>query len=121
MYNTKNFNLVQNIPYLNSSSFILRYEDFIANQTAMSSELLNFTNLRDVQILESRIRKGSPEERYATNREKDYNPFQWKEKLTNTQVKSIESICEEYMNIYGYKLTGNSSYANSTDSYVIIK
>jgi len=63
----------------------------------------------------------SSDERYATSREKDYNPFQWKEKLTKNQVMSIESICEEYMIIYGYKLAGNSSFANSTDSYVITK
>ena len=63
----------------------------------------------------------SSDERYATSREKDYNPFQWKEKLTQNQVVSIESICEEYMNIYGYKLAGNSSFSNSTDSYVITK
>ena len=61
----------------------------------------------------------SADERYATSREKDYNPFQWKEKLTQNQVMSIETICEEYMNKYGYKLAGNSSFANSTDSYVL--
>ena len=60
----------------------------------------------------------SADERYATSRDKDYNPFQWKEKLTQNQVMSIETICEEYMNKYGYKLAGNSSFANSTDSYV---
>ena len=60
----------------------------------------------------------SADERYATSREKDYNPFQWKEKLSQNQVISIETICEEYMNKYGYKLAGNSSFANSTDSYV---
>ncbi|XP_017834912.1 carbohydrate sulfotransferase 4 [Drosophila busckii] len=99
----------------------LRYEDLSLNPYDMTQEILQFYGLPFDSAVEefldshTKVNMGGVSSTYRDSRSA---PFHWKQDLKPEEIKQIQDVCVEAMDLWGYRRMGNlSSFANLQQNF----